>query len=81
MKFGRQPNAYQPPEVNASHFLPSESMPESQRAMPVPMLAEKADGGRPTTRGSRIPACLSEGEGKCSLCGLCPLLGENGADV
>ncbi|XP_035889526.1 uncharacterized protein C17orf78 homolog isoform X2 [Phyllostomus discolor] len=26
-----------------------ESMPESQRAMPMPALAEKAEGGRPTT--------------------------------
>ncbi|XP_071075452.1 uncharacterized protein C17orf78 homolog isoform X5 [Desmodus rotundus] len=33
----------------ASFLTGKESMPESQRAMPVPTLMEKAKGGRPTT--------------------------------
>lgn len=47
MRFVRYSNAYQPPDINISHFLLSESMPESQRAMPMPVVVEKAKEGRP----------------------------------
>lgn len=50
-RFGRKPNAYQPPEINTSHFFCSELMPGSQSAMPMPAVVEKAKEGRPATWG------------------------------